>query len=237
MWATQELDDDAQACIRFKKNGGRTSDFFKAYGTSTASLKGDIEDESFQDKVIRKQLQDEGWDREEIEDRLEYWTKSDKKKSIAEKYYSKIAEKAQKEAELVLKKQEEYKKQQLQDKLNFNEAVKDSLNSFQEVKGLKITAKDKSSLFTFMTKEQNVNGRSLTGFQRAYIEAVQDPEKLLALAKLFQTDFDMSDFEKKAKLNVSKNIKENLESRKGLRPTTSSSSSLSGGKSLADLFE
>lgn len=237
MWATQELDDDAQAFIKFKKNGGRTADFFKAYGTSSATLKGDIEDEKFQDKVIRKQLQEEGWDSEEIEDRLEYYAKTDKKKSIAEKYYSKIEEKAKKEAELVLKRQEDLKKQQLQDKLEFNETIKESLNTFQEVKGLKITAKDKSALFSFMTKEQNVNGRSLTGFQRAYIEAVQDPEKLLTLAKILHSDFDLSEFEKKAKLSVSKNIKESLESRKGLRPTASSSSSLTGGKSLADLFE
>lgn len=233
-WATQELDDDAQAFIKFKKNGGRTSDFFKAYSNSVSTLKGNIEDESFQDKVIRKQLSDEGWDRDEIEDRLEYFSKTDKKQSIAEKYYSKMEEKAEKEASRLVKQQEESRRQQVEDRLEYNNSVKDAINSLQEAKGLKITAKDKSSLFTFITKEnQKVNGRSLTGFQKAYIEAVQDPEKLLAIAKLLQSDFDMSDFEKKAKLQETRKIKENLESRKGLRPTASSGME---GKSLADLF-
>lgn len=236
LWATQELDDDAQAFIKFKKNGGKTSDFFKAYSNTSGNLKGDIEDENFQDRVIRKQLSDEGWDKDEIEDRLEYFSKTDKKKSIAEKYYSKMEEKAEKQASRLVKQQEELKRQQLEDKIEFTNTIKNSLNSLQEVKGLRITAKDKSNLFTFITKEnQKVNGRNLTGFQKAYIEAVQDPEKLLAIAKLLQSDFDMSDFEKKAKLQETKKIKENLESRKGLRPTASSGTSMEG-KSLADLF-
>ena len=235
-WAAQELDEDAQAFIKFKKNGGRTSDFFKAFSNSTGSLKGNIEDEKFQDKVIRKQLTDEGWDSDEIEDRLEYFAKTDKKQTIAEKYYSKMEEKAEKEAARVLKEQENLRRQQIEDKLEFSNTVKETLNSMQEVKGLKITPKDRSSLYTFITKEnQKVGNRTLTGFQKAYVEAVQDPEKLLAIAKLLQTDFDMSDFEKKAKLQETKKIRENLESRKGLRPTTSSSS-LGEGKSLADLF-
>ena len=60
---------------------------------------------------------------------------------------------------------------------------------------------------------------------------------MILLAKLLSTNFDMSDLEKKAKITETRKIKENLESRKGLRPTASRGSQLSGGKSLADLFD
>lgn len=239
-WATQELDEDAQAFIKFKKNGGRTEDFFSTFSKVTSSnLSGNIEDEKFQDKVIRKQLAEEGdWDEEEIQDRLDHLARLGKKQSVAEKYYNKIKQAQQKEANNLLKRQEEYKQQVEQNKLQFRNTVKESLNKTQEVKGLKITAKDRATLYNFITKEDQVVGdRQVTGFQRAITEAVQDPEKMLLLAKLLATDFDMSEFEKKAKIQETKKIKENLESRKGFRPSTSSGGNLAGGKSLSDLWD
>ena len=237
-WATQELDEEAQAFIKFKKNGGRTEDFIKTLSSNTIDLNGDIEDEDFQNNIIRNQLKAEGWDREEIEDRLEYLSKIDKKQTTAEKYFGKLKEKADKEARKLVEKQEAFKKQQEQAKLDFKNAVKETLSTTQEVKGFKITSKDKINLFNFITKEdQEVSGRSVTGFQKAITEAVQDPNKMILLAKLLATDFDMSDLEKKAKITETKRIKETLESRKGLRPNASRGSQLTGGKSLADLFD
>ena len=237
-WATQELDEEAQAFIKFKKNGGRTEDFIKTLSSNTIDLNGDIEDEDFQNNIIRNQLKAEGWDREEIEDRLEYLSKIDKKQTTAEKYFGKLKEKADKEARKLVEKQESFKKQQEQAKLDFKNAVKETLSTTQEVKGFKITSKDKINLFNFITKEdQEVSGRSVTGFQKAITEAVQDPNKMILLAKLLATDFDMSDLEKKAKITETKRIKETLESRKGLRPNASRGSQLTGGKSLADLFD
>ena len=105
-WATQELDEEAQAFIKFKKNGGRTEDFIKTLSSNTIDLNGDIEDEDFQNNIIRNQLKAEGWDREEIEDRLEYLSKIDKKQTTAEKYFGKLKEKADKEARKLVEKQE-----------------------------------------------------------------------------------------------------------------------------------
>lgn len=236
-WATQELDEDAQAFIKFKKNGGRTEDFFKTVANNSSVLSGDIEDERFQDKIIRKQLSEEGWDDEEIQDRLENLAKFDKKQTVAEKYYNKIKIDQKKKADELLRKQEEYRRSLEQNKANFKNTVKETLNKVQEVRGIRITTKDRASLFNFITKEDQVVGdRNVTGFQRAITEAVQDPEKMLLLAKLLASDFDMTDLEKKAKLTETKKIKENLESRKDLRPSESRGSQLTGGKSLSDLW-
>lgn len=236
-WATQELDEDAQAFIKFKKNGGRTDEFFKAFSKSTGSLTGNIEDEKFQDKVIKKQLQDEDWDDEEIQDRLDHLSRLGKKQTVAEKYYSKIRQNQQKEADTLLKRQEEYRKQIEDNKQKFKSTVKETLNTTQEVKGIKITAKDRAFLFNFITKEDQVVGdRQVTGFQRAITEVIQNPEKMLLLAKLLSTDFDMQDFEKRANLNQTKKIKENLESRKGFRPSSTNKGGLGGGQSLSDLW-
>lgn len=237
-WATQELDEDAQAFIKFKKNGGSTEDFFRAMAKNSEGLNGNIEDENFQDKLIRRQLQMEDWDEEEIQARIDHLTKVDKKQSVAEKYYNRIKLDQKKRSEELIKRQQEFKEQAEKSREMFRTNVKETLNSTQEVKGIKITTKDKSSLFNFITKEdQLVGDRYVTGFQRAITEAVQDPEKMVLLAKLLSTGFDMTDLEKKAKIKETQKIKESLESRSGIRPGTSRGAQLTGGKSLSDLWD
>ena len=85
-WAKDDLDADAQAFIKFKTEGGNTADFFKAYQNSSDIPTGELEDEDYKDSVIRYHLQQAGWDREEVEDRLEYLTSNGKKYKIAKKY-------------------------------------------------------------------------------------------------------------------------------------------------------
>lgn len=99
-WASEELDDDAKAFIKFKREGGNTADFFNVYKLSSELPSGNIKDEDYQDEVIRYQLKEEGWDRDEIEDRLAYLTENGKKEKVAEKYDEKIKQEEAKENNL-----------------------------------------------------------------------------------------------------------------------------------------
>ena len=235
-WASQELDEDAKAFIKFKIQGGDTSEFFKTYQNTSEITLGDIEDEDYQDNLIRYQLQKEGWDKDEIEDRLEFLTESNKKSKFAERYHDRLIKEQEKEKQALVKQAEEQKIRAKQQEEQFRASIKDTLDTNKEINGIKFTDKDKSNLINFVTKREKLeDGRVITGFQRKLSESFNDPKKIALLAKILNDDFDFSSFEKSAITKKTKEIKRNIEQRQSMRPTGSGSSS--GANSLASLFD
>lgn len=235
-WASQELDEDAKAFIKFKIQGGDTSEFFKTYQNTSEITLGDIEDEDYQDNLIRYQLQKEGWDKDEIEDRLEFLTESNKKSKFAERYHDRLIKEQEKEKQALVKQAEEQKIKAKQQEEQFRASIKDTLDTNKEINGIKFTDKDKSNLINFVTKREKLeDGRVITGFQRKLSESFNDPKKIALLAKILNDDFDFSSFEKSAITKKTKEIKRNIEQRQSMRPTGSGSSS--GANSLASLFD
>ena len=235
-WASQELDEDAKAFIKFKIQGGDTSEFFKTYQSTSEITLGDIEDEDYQDNLIRYQLQKEGWDKDEIEDRLEFLTESNKKSKFAERYHDRLIKEQEKEKQALVKQTEEQKIRAKQQEEQFRSSIKDTLDANKEINGIKFTDKDKGNLINFLTKREKLeDGRVITGFQRKLSESFNDPKKIALLAKILNDDFDFSSFEKSAITKKTKEIKRNIEQRQSMRPTGSGSSS--GANSLASLFD
>lgn len=235
-WASQELDEDAKAFIKFKIQGGDTSEFFKTYQNTSEITLGDIEDEDYQDNLIRYQLQKEGWDKDEIEDRLEFLTESNKKSKFAERYHDRLIKEQEKEKQALVKQAEEQKIRAKQQEEQFRVSIKDTLDTNKEINGIKFTDKDKNNLINFLTKKEKLeDGRVITGFQKKLSESFNDPKKIALLAKILNDDFDFSSFEKSAITKKTKEIKRNIEQRQSMRPTGSGSSS--GANSLASLFD
>ena len=235
-WASQELDEDAKAFIKFKIQGGDTSEFFKTYQSTSEITLGDIEDEDYQDNLIRYQLQKEGWDKDEIEDRLEFLTESNKKSKFAERYHDRLIKEQEKEKQALVKQAEEQKIRAKQQEEQFRVSIKDTLDTNKEINGIKFTDKDKGNLINFLTKREKLeDGRVITGFQRKLSESFNDPKKIALLAKILNDDFDFSSFEKSAITKKTKEIKRNIEQRQSMRPSGSGSSS--GANSLASLFD
>lgn len=235
-WASEELDEDAKSFIKFKREGGNTEDFFELLKTKSGLPEGDLADEKYQDEVIRYQLAKEGWDADEIEDRLEYLTEAGRKDRAAVKYEEKIEKERVKEKQKLLNQAQERKQFDKQQEETFKASIKSSLEEVDEVNGFSIPQRDKNKIYNFLTKKEHKisDSRSITGFQKKLAEVFQDTEKMILLAKLVESDFDMSDFEKKVITKKTRKVKSNLEQRKGLR-SNNSGSSLEGG-SLADLF-
>lgn len=235
-WATKDLDGDAQAFIKFKLQGGNTSEFFKTYQNTSEITLGDIEDEDYQDSLIRYQLQKEGWDRDEIEDRLEFLTESNKKSKFAEKYHNRLVQEQEQEKQALVKQAEEQKARARQQEEQFKTSIKETLDTNKEINGIKFSDKDKNGLINFLTKKEKLeDGRIVTGFQRKLSESFSDPKKIALLAKILNDDFDFSSFEKSAITKKTKEIKRNIEQRQSMRPSGSGSSS--GANSLASLFD
>ena len=236
-WAEEELDEDARAFIKFKRDGGKTSDFFDIYREVSDIPEGDIEDESYQDNVIRYQLELEGWDNDEIEDRLEYLKESGKKLVQAKKYEAKIKEQKEEDKKRLLEETEKQNKNKALQEESYKKEIKSVLDTTEEIKGFKITPQEKSVILNMLTKKdyKTPNKTFITGFQKKLAEAFQDSEKTILLAKLLNNDFDFSQFEKKVIDKKTKEIKTNLEQRRDLK-SPNFGSSLSGKKSLADFF-
>lgn len=236
-WAEDELDADARAFIKFKREGGSTSDFFKVYSQNTDTfLDGDIEDPKFQEKVIRKQLESEEWDEEEIEDRLESLSDNGRMKKVAERYFNKMQEEAEEDKKNLLKEAEQRKELALKNEEAFKSSIKETLETQEELNGFTLNDKDKKDLFNFLTRKEKSSGeKPVTGFQRKMAEVFQDRNKLVLLSKILYNDFDFSALEKKTTTKKVKEIKSRLEQRKGPRSFNSGSSLK--GKSLADLFD
>lgn len=235
-WATQDLDADAQAFIKFKTEGGSTADFFKTYSSNTGLPVGEITDGAYQDKVIRYQLEKEGWDRDEIEDRLEYLTESNRKEKVAKRYDEKIKAEDLKEKEALTIQAGIDKKARMKNEAEYTENIKEALNTAKEINGFKITSKDKTDLFNFITKKEfkTESNKTLTGFQKGLAEVFQDTEKMLLLAKLVNNGFDMSEIAKSTKTKQTREVKRNIEQRRTLRPSKTGSNN--GSSPLAELF-
>jgi|SRR6187402_520528 len=235
-WATNDLDADAKAFIKFKREGGNTVDFFKTYESALEIPTGDIKDEDHQDKVIRYSLAKEGWDKDEIEDRLQYLSDNGRKEKFAKKYDDKLKEDSEKQKAALIKQAETNKLLAKEQEDTFKNNIKEFLDSTDDLEGIKVSIQEKQKLFNFLTKKDNkvTDTKSVTGFQKKLAEVFQDTNKMVLLAKLVESDFDMSGFEKTVKTKQTRKVKNDIEQRRGLRPSNSGSSLQ--GKNLAELF-
>lgn len=235
-WANKELDEEAQAFIKFKMNGGSTKDFLDFYGKDEGLPEGDIDDEDFQDEIIRYQLKQEDYDHEEIEDVLETLTNNGRKKQRAERYYNRIEQQKAKERQELLSRQEQERKRAIEQDTMFKNDVKKILTDNKEIGGLKVTDKEKGEIFNFLTKKDvKVNDSySITGFQKKLAETFKDTNKLVLLAKILNSDFNFDSFKRQVETATTKKVKSNLENRKGLNYNSVGSSMKS--VNLSEIF-
>ena len=236
-WANKSLDEDAQAFVKFKLNGGKTKDFLNVYLKESELPEGNIEDEDFQDEVIRYQLRQEDYDHDEIEDMLENLTNSGRKKQRAEKYYKRIEANLNKEKEQVLLRQEQERKLAIEKENKYTEDVKKILTESKDLGGLKVTDKEKVDLFNFLTKRSvKVNDSySVTGFQKKLADTINDKGKLVLLAKLLHSDFNFDSLKKQVETATTRKVRSNLENRKGLE-ISGVGSSTNKGINLSEIF-
>lgn len=226
----EDLDEDGKAFLEFKLNGGKTEDFLDSY-LNGGIPSGEISDEQYQEKLIEYQLKKEGWDQEEINDRIEFLTEKGTKEAVASKYL-KIIEKEkkalldQKKASLDQKKAEVEAKE-----LKFKTNLESVLQEGVKYNGITIDPTDKA-LLKFMTdKTYKVEGGpTISGWQKKLGEVLKDPKKALVLGKVLMTDFDFSTVEKQAAQKERNKYRSKISAQLGKKELGSSP------RSLADLF-
>ncbi|MCK5139982.1 MAG: hypothetical protein KAQ85_09090, partial [Thermodesulfovibrionia bacterium] len=190
-----ELDSDAAAFLKHKKEGGSTEDFFKVYGQNTGTPTGDLDDETYQEKIASHYYKSvDGDDPEDIDDKIEWLKDSGKLEKYAEKFDNKIKENDKKSKEDLKKQTAASIKASDESKKAFSDSVQEALDNIEQVDNFKFTPKSKKSLFPFITKPTVKVGKNhyITGMQSKLQTALKTPEKMLILAQLLENDFDLS---------------------------------------------
>lgn len=231
----EELDDDAKAFLRFKKEGGDTTQFFEIYKELSEAPIPTQGDERSEIKFLKHYYKNyEDLDDEDIEDKIEFLKETGKLSKYAHKHYETLEEAIEERKEEAVKRQQALQKQQEEVKKQYVKDLKNTIEDAEKIKDWTITPKDKKVLHNYMTKAavKIGNNQYLTQFQNDLQEAFKDKEKTILLAKLLANDFDLSDIKEKAKSELVKETKNKLSSGK-ITPVNSKGSR---NKGLADYF-
>lgn len=234
-------DPDALAFIKFKRDGGNTRDFFKAYTQSPVNhIPEDIDlDEIKNQRLVAKaylQSYDE-LEGEELEEKMEWLEERGKLEDNAKKWHAKMLKADENAKKAMIANQQKAKEQMVQSQLEFKQALEKTLSEVEEVGNFKFTDKDKKSLIPFITKADVKVGdnRFISKFQAKMGEIMKDKPKLLLLAKLLEQDFDTSDLITDLTTKVTRQAKSTL--REVSKNKKLSGGATSGrGRSLADFF-
>lgn len=233
----EELDDDGKAFLKFKKEGGKTSDFFTTVENKALLPVGDISEENVQKAYLRYYYKNiERVDEEDIQDKLDWLEEGGKVERYAKKYKS-IIDNVEKQKKRDLdERQAENLRIKEDEKKEFQTSLRETIKSTESLKDFPFTKKDKGELFTYITKPAVKVGKNrfITQFQKDLQDTSNNFEGLLLLAKLVKSDFNTSDLDKKVETRQTVNLRKKLQGQKANRKPVASG----GGskKSLSDFF-
>lgn len=241
-----EMDEDGKAFLKFKKDGGSTEAFLAAYKGATTFNFGeggfDSNKADHQKQVIRQYLKTVKEESDaEIDEQLTFLEETGKLKAKSEDYFEKLKKADEKQRAALLKQQETEAKAKEDGAKEFASNINKVISETESIGDFKITDKEKKELGPYMTKPSVKVGKNkfIPAFNSQLGEILQakTPEakkKLVLLAKLIKSDFDVSDLARRQETKVVKKTQSKLaEAKTGVKPSTSGSYSK---KSLSDFF-
>jgi hypothetical protein len=233
----EELDEDGAAFLRFKKAGGKTSDFLRAYANSAELPTSDLTTSEGQKEILKYYYKHiDGTDDEDIDDKIEWAVENGKLEKYAEKYSKIIQDRDKQKRDTLLLQQEEQQRQLDEERKKFESELKITLENTDAINNITLTKEDKKELIPFMTKPSVKIGKNkyITGLQAGIQKIFSDKPKLLLLAKLVKSDFDLTGVEKKGASKLTKEVKTELQRQK---QTPGPKSTDNTTRELADFFK
>lgn len=222
-------DEESKLFIEFKRKGGKTIDFLRAF--QTEDFISDFSDEELETEEGQKEFLknyyaefESDMDRDDIEEKILFLEERGKLDITAKKFYEKLKEQDKKEKANLLKRQEAAINAQKDKQRLYKEDMKKVLSEVEVVGKIKITKIDKSELLDYLlTPTVKTEKGYITGFQKDLAEVYSDKKMLIAFAKIIKNKFNIEDLD--SKTETVKNIKSGL--RTGSKVTA---------KSLSDFF-
>ena len=163
----------------------------------------DLNSEMNQERVVRLYLAKTGMEEEEIEDQIAYAKDNERLPSYAKKYHGKLLERMEYERQTMAQesaarvdaaKQKEQERQELYANV-LEKSIKDG-----SIEGFPINENSAGELFDFVLAKsvQLPNGQKISEFEyKLAVMRQEDPSKFLAVARLVQSDLDLTPIKKK----------------------------------------
>jgi len=233
----EELDNDAKAFLKHKKDGGSTQSFFNVLKDSSAIPTGNLEEIPVQKLIAKHYLKTvEELDPEDVDDKITWLEETGKLEKYAEKYDKKLKTIASKQEKLLEKQRKDNLKIQADNAKAFVTDIKTTLKNTDNIMKFPITKIDKKELIDYITKPEVKVGKNkfVTGLQDGLKNIMKDNKKLILLAKLIKSDFDVSNLEVKAETKKTIEMKDKLNRAK--RNNKASTSKQGSRKNLSDFF-
>jgi len=242
----EELFEDLPPVLKqlnqFALKGGDVNQFLSQIAqnnTQGISADMDLAVEANQELVVRDALKKDGMDDDLIASQIEFLKSSNKLEAYAKNKHSKKMEADAKANEALVKKQQDAAKARKNSLRKSKNDLTSNLKKMENIKGFQVTKQDQKELPSYMV-DRSVklpNGNFITNMQRDLMEAMQNEEKALVIAKLLRNDFDLSELQKQAETDVVKDIKNKVR-RNQASPTSSGGGKNKSGKkqSLWDIM-
>lgn len=237
-WGKENLGDTGADFLKYLRHGGDPSKFIQMQRSVGGLPEGDISDEGYQEHVIRYTLANEGWDAEEIEDRINGLVDAGRLEKVAIKYEAKVSEERKRVQQQLIEEQKAQETAKKKEFENYKKSLVEVAKTKSELYGFKITPSKASKLVENITKPsvRLEDGRTISKFQDSINNILKSPEKTMMLAMLAENDFDFSQLQRRTESEVVRKVKRNIQNHEvGSAPRPGSS--LGDITTLADLLE
>lgn len=154
----------------FVRNGGRLEDYFTA-STDIDFENIDMDDENNQKLVLKELLAKKGYSDKQITKKIERFEDAGVLEDESKDAIEELQEIAEKEKEKLLEDQKKQKEEIMQRQQKFFDDVVGEIKSLDNIRGIKIPAKDKKELLAYIFKA-DANGK--TQYQKDYSKSVRN---------------------------------------------------------------
>lgn len=189
----------------------------------------DLSVEANQERVFRLYLTKTGMDEDEIQDQLNYARDNDRLEAYSQKYHTKLVEKMQQERAILAQESEarvQAMRQKEEEREQLYAEVLDGAIASGSIEGYPLNEQSANELFDFVLSKPHVlpNGQRISEFEYKLARMRQeDPSKFLAVAKLVQSNLDLSPVKRKAVTEETNSLFNNLKTKsKKSSPTNKS---------------
>jgi hypothetical protein len=245
----QELPDVAKEFNRFVLKGGNAEDFFKTianqYSQPELTEKLDMTQEKNQELVIRRMLEKEGNDAEEIETQLQYYKDAGKLETLATKKFEKWKQEKQAiAAQMAQKRLEDARAEKAkikEEKTKLNEILKQK----DKIGDIPFTPEDKRKLSSYLIDKtvKLSNGSAITQFQKElYYDLPNNEDAFIQLGVMMRNrkndgTFDFEAIKEELESNISNKARKTIRNSEGKHAKSSGGRRKIQKKSISEIFD
>lgn len=239
----EEIDEDAKAFIEFKKNGGKTHEFFQAVA---APINLDVEFDEDNKKQVEETLryyltEVEELDADELEERMTTYKENGTEKARAAKFFKKLKDQKDKAKEELIERSKSDAVKREKQAAQFRQEIAEVISETEKVGIIPITKADKD-LNDYINKPTVKVGKNkfISALQKdlaTILKAAtkEDKQQLIALSKAIKNKFKVKDTVVEVATQTTKKAKSALaQTKKGIKTGNA------GGykkRSLSDFFD